>query len=456
MSRNIPLSTINGILLLLLSFSIIIISRCSGDTKKKAAALSTTADSSLLSPSMADGSTVVRADVADCVKNADGSFFCIGNVENSTSANDIFLVKLTSDGTVDTTWGSGGYKSYSTDKASAIARDAAGNIFIGGEDSKEAYIMKINSTSGALDTSFNTTGIYMFRDRVNPAAGTEESIKTIAIDTSSSTSSIFIAVDAYNYAYDIGYTTSTSKSDIVIRKLNTAGLMDATFATSGTWVYNGSLNLGDSVKDLKYDSASNALYISGSVRETISVNGGEDVFAVFKLTADTGVMFPGFATSTTGILMIDFYPLSNGYKSEAKGMLLYGSTLYVTGSAKNDAGDYDMVLVGLNAATGAYASSFASGTPVIKEGGYNHADAGKCVVYDGSTLYVGGYITNSISTNFKDRHVWLFNTGGTFLDQYTVTPDAVDDEVNSCTLSNSGKLIMGGYKDGTKASIWIP
>ncbi len=79
---------------------------------------------------------------------------------DSSSGTGIYLARVTSSGSVDTTFGSSGYVNAPLSGAPSglsLAFDSSGNILIAGSDGGDFSVVRLTS-SGSLDTSFNTTG----------------------------------------------------------------------------------------------------------------------------------------------------------------------------------------------------------------------------------------------------------------------------------------------------------
>ncbi len=79
---------------------------------------------------------------------------------DSSSGTGIYLARVTSSGSVDTTFGSSGYVNAPLSGAPSglsLAFDASGKILIAGSDSGDFSVVRLTS-SGSVDTSFGTSG----------------------------------------------------------------------------------------------------------------------------------------------------------------------------------------------------------------------------------------------------------------------------------------------------------
>ena len=100
------------------------------------------------------------------VTNDEGETFVAGSSRSPSTSFDFYVGKLLSDGTRDLSFGDGGYKIipvYSgEDRATAIALDASGSIYLGGygyNGSDYDFVVVRLQSNGSLDSSFGTNGI---------------------------------------------------------------------------------------------------------------------------------------------------------------------------------------------------------------------------------------------------------------------------------------------------------
>ena len=97
---------------------------------------------------------------------SDGKIVVAGVTTSPTTGNDFVCVRYNSDGTLDTTFGTGGIVTTdvqigSDDVARSLAIQSDGKIILGGYsddgNQKKAALVRYN-TDGTIDSSFGTTG----------------------------------------------------------------------------------------------------------------------------------------------------------------------------------------------------------------------------------------------------------------------------------------------------------
>ncbi len=168
-------------------------------------------------------------DSATCIAiNADGKF-AVGSFTYGAGSSSIFadfgIVKYNSNGSLDTSFSSDGKQvvvisSSSNDKPCAITFQSNGKILVGGEvfptsSSRNDYgIVRLN-TNGTLDTTFSSDGI--FTTPIGTSDDTPSAMKLL------SNGKIILA----------GTVSSGSYHDIGLIRVNTDGTIDTTFGTNG-------------------------------------------------------------------------------------------------------------------------------------------------------------------------------------------------------------------------------
>lgn len=156
------------------------------------------------------------------VRQKDGKFIAVGAYADGSGLNNFQLLvrRFNADGTVDTSFGSGGtaiaYNSYGIAKAVAIQTD--GKILVGGKggtdslNNTSAYVWRFN-TNGWYDTGFGTNG----RALVGSSSGGVGTVTAFKTSTSS------LVAESILVSY--GGT---------IKRLNSNGTTNTGFATGGT------------------------------------------------------------------------------------------------------------------------------------------------------------------------------------------------------------------------------
>ncbi len=211
----------------------------------------------------------------DVAVQSNGTIDVLGTANSTTpAATDFVVAQLTSNGVLDTTFGTGGFRliDFSTmtgslsaySSASALSIDPSGKIVAVGSTStptgfNDFAIARLN-TNGSLDTSFNTSGMQVVPFDLGGSSG-------ISYDTAGAVvvqpdSKIVVAGMAQPLM------SSTAGSQAAVARLNADGSLDTSFNGTGKLTYTYSLG-GNS------DDSANALALQGSqivIAGTSSVN----------------------------------------------------------------------------------------------------------------------------------------------------------------------------------------
>ena len=186
----------------------------------------------------------------DLAIDGSGKIVVVGASTGSTQL-DMAVWRYNSDGTIDTTFGTGGVFTSAgaaggttDDAAYGIAFDGAGRILVCGKSADSGNQAKMTvwrlNSNGTLDTTFGTTGYVVY--------GTTASGNDIAIDQTGK-----IIVGGYIFSL------LTSK-DMTVWKLNADGSFDSSFGTGGEFTHNGAAG-GSATED-----AANSVAIDSSGR----------------------------------------------------------------------------------------------------------------------------------------------------------------------------------------------
>lgn len=159
-------------------------------------------------------------------KTSDGGYITVG--QSASTNSDFYFVKITSTGALDTTFNPGGLVPGTiavgvagTQNGRAVIQTLDGGYIAVGNDTTatDIYVVKLTST-GVLDTTFNSGALLPLVPGTISfgGAGTQSS------------SSILQASDG---SYFVFGSTSTGANDILIAKLTSAGVLDTSFGTGG-------------------------------------------------------------------------------------------------------------------------------------------------------------------------------------------------------------------------------
>jgi uncharacterized delta-60 repeat protein len=362
-----------------------------------------------LDPSFGTGGNVsaVGAPFTGVALQADGRIVAVG-----TSNSDFFVARYNPNGTLDTTFDGDGIKTIDfggADHAAAVAIQADGKIVVVGSTSKNDNVAVARLTdTGALDTSFNGTGLLTI-----DLAGAGEAGNAVAIQADGK---IVVA--------------GTNGVDFAVMRVNSAdGSLDGAFGSGGKKI----IDVGGPA-----DSA-NAVAIQSDGKIVATGNNSSD-FAIVRLNSTDGSADATF--DTDGIETVNM-----GGVDIARGLVIQPNTkIVVVGSNGGD-----MAIARLNAANGSLDSSFdADGKQTVDISGADDARAVQ-LQPDGKILVVGDTGNNAsdtavirlttagaLDTTFNSTGKFSFDvTGPTFLDLGT-----------AAVLSPQGRLIVAGQGGG--------
>ncbi|MCX7759095.1 MAG: SBBP repeat-containing protein, partial [bacterium] len=188
-----------------------------------------------------------------------GKIYITGSSYNNRSYNDLIVVRLNSDGSLDKTFDSDGYLVMnsitgvnSTEEGNSIFVDGEGKIYVTGYASNgkdyDLVILKLNP-DGSLDKTFVSNGCLV----INNIAG--DNLDDVG-------TSIF--VDDKNKVYITGYSFNGKDNDLIVLKLNQDGSMDKSFDFDGVLILDNLANGqgADQGNSISMDSLGN-VYITG-------------------------------------------------------------------------------------------------------------------------------------------------------------------------------------------------
>ncbi len=256
----------------------------------------------------------------------------------------------------------------STDSiAHGIALDTAGKIYATGYakfgTTRRVVLVRLTS-AGVLDATFGTGGVVLTDD----SPGNNSRARGIKLD---STGKVVVAGDVV-----VGTITA-----FMVHRYTTAGVLDTTFNTTGkrTTQVDTSLVYGSSAQGLTIDASDN-IYMVGLTYDPVSTL---EQFALVKVS-NVGALVTAF--STDGIVTVQ--PSSVWGKSWAYGIVLDGTKVTVVGDSMYDGTNFQFAAARFNATTGAVDTTFNGGVGGNLTG---------TVVFDASTFTTKSSTAHNIS-----------------------------------------------------------
>ena len=330
--------------------------------------------------------------------------YVTGYSYNAASNQDMVIWKYKIDGSLDTTFGSGGIVVHNSaaggnyhDEGKAIVYDdATGHIYVTGSSwgnsptNLDMVIWKYDS-DGNLDSTFNSDGIVAHH---NAADGEYKDYGYgIVLDSSGN-----IYVTGSSNGSDAGETTYL---DMTIWKYSSTGILDNTFGNGGIVVHRNAAGgtVDDEGKSIVLDSDGN-IYVTGH-----SGNGHDNDMVIWKYSS-TGILDVTF--DDDGIVVHD--GAAGGDLFDYGYAIVLDSTenIYVTGTSRQASVNFDMVIWKYNS-TGSLDNTFDSDGIVVHNGaaGGNGYDYGNAVVLDSTdNIYVTGFSTNAAGN--WDMVIWKY------------------------------------------------
>ena len=344
---------------------------------------------------------------------SDGKIVVAGYAWNGSNY-DIAVVRYNSDGTLDTTFGTGGKVTTGwghNEYAYSVAIQADGKIVVAGTrvtagGSSDFALVRYNN-DGSLDTSFDTDGILVTDMGGNDVARS-------------------VTIDADGKIVVAGYRYTGSQYDIAVARYNSNGTLDSSFDGDGkvttSWGNNEFAYSVAIQDDGKIVVAGTRAYYSGGT----SYN-----FALVRYNSN-GSLDTSF--DGDGILVTDVLP--GGIDVARSVAIQADGKIVVAGYAGND-----LALVRYNT-NGTLDTSFSGDGKLIADisGGEDKAYSvaiqsdGKIVVagYAGDDLALARYNTNgSLDTTFDGDGILVTDLGGT-------------DVANCVAIQSDGRIVVAG------------
>ncbi|MCB0377704.1 MAG: hypothetical protein KDD33_04365 [Bdellovibrionales bacterium] len=330
------------------------------------------------------------------VVDSSDNIFVTGYSTNGSSNFDMAIWKVTSSGSLDTSFNGTGYFTHDSaaggnnhDQGAGIILDGSGDIFVAGYSdqsvlNRDMALWKVTST-GSLDASFNGSG---FVTDDNSNGGTHEQGNNLTIDGSGN----IVVVGRADSA--------AASSDMAIWRYDNTGSLDTTFNGIGYFFHNSAAggNSFDSATDLVLDVTGN-LYVTGSSRNAANNND----MVIWKVT-DSGALDTSF--DGDGYFVFDYsaHAISGNSSDTGEAITFDGSgRILVTGG-----GNGDMFLWRLDT-DGNLDTDFSD------DGYFNHdsaaggfdSDIGESIVIDHEgRINIGGFSRNASGNN--DAVGWRF------------------------------------------------
>lgn len=380
-----------------------------------------------------------------------GRLVVVGYSEASAQGENMAVWRYSADGILDTSFGTNGVFTHHNaaagagdDRGNAVAIDSQGRIVVAGQSQNgtpnwDLAVWRLSS-SGSLDTTFGTNGVFTHH---NAAAGASHDRGLgVAIDSSGR---IVVSGESYR---------SATNADLAVWRLTTAGALDTTFDSDGFLTQNSAAsgNGNDSASGIAIDSTGR-IWAAGSsfnsanttslavwlVNSTGGVHGlyteGSASVAAKRgqalaIDSENRIVVAGYTTGSGGNIDMAVWRLTSGvaldtsfatsgiYTDSRTGVDVASAVvvdqldnIYVAGSLTG--GTQDMAVWKLNK-NGALDTAFGSSGIVSHDSaaGGGDVDGARAIILDSlANLAIAGFSTRS--SNNLDLALWKITSKGT-------------------------------------------
>jgi uncharacterized delta-60 repeat protein len=356
------------------------------------------------------------------------------NGRNGNQDQDFALARYNTDGSLDSSFGTGGLVSTdfgtTTDEGRGLALQPDGKIVLAGITQKTQTVDDIAvaryNTDGMLDPSFAEGGKLQFTD-----TGYNDEINALAIQPDGK----LLVAGSKSQLRDDGSCCSTSDQDFFVGRLNGDGSWDAQFGPDGRVRINFGSGSRSFVNSIALDT-SGKIVLAGMTQA--SVNDYSN-FALARLNSD-GTLDSSFNSSGTEI--VDLGGPDSADTGLAVDVQTDGKIVEVGQSGSQFA------LVRLNGDGTRDAAFGTSGIVVSNFGAYG--SAANSVAQQGSNLVVGGY---GVTPN-SDFVVARYNDDGSLDSTFGASGVAHaalssgNNYAQSLGIQTDGNIVLAGYASG--------
>jgi uncharacterized delta-60 repeat protein len=365
----------------------------------------------------------------------DGKIVILGYSHNGTN-EDVLLARYNTDGSLDTSFGTGGFVLYDrggNDRGLGLALQADGKIvavgytYVGGQ--RDVLVLRYHP-NGTLDSTFGTGGS-----------------ATYSSSGSATDIGFGVAIQSDGGIVVVGETSNGTKQDALVLRYTTGGSLDHGFGSGGVFVYGGSGRNTDRGFAAAIQPDRKIVLVGASV-----VNNKDDVL-VLRLNPN------GTLDGTFGSAGVVTYSGAGDHYDYGNGVALQGDGRIVVLGVTSIGTAFDILLLRYNS-NGTLDTTFGTGGVVIYGDSGDRNDYGYAlVIQKDDKIVFTGYTQGSSD----DLLVVRFNPTGaldtTFGTAGTVIwngPAGGTDYGQGIALQSDGKLIITGFShNGTNEDMLV-
>ena len=340
---------------------------------------------------------------------------------------DIAIVRLNSDGTIDSTFADNGIYHYinpvATDLAYHIQVLEDGKILGAGAHGTSAanpdlLLIKLNA-DGSPDPSFGTNGI-----SIQPVDASEDYIRSFVVNEEGQ-------IIAGGYSYPPGFYAARN----FVARFNSNGSLDSTFAENGIFIWNDNQTFNH-IHDVAFAEDGGILACGRSAPF------GADRISLYKILEDGSALDSTFATN--GEMLAPFEGTANGMIVHSNGnILITGNSSAINGT--------NLVVLAFDQGGVPIADFGIDGVSYFSAEDYNYANSiieqvdGKIMVAgnSGGSIFTGGPPGALLSVRFEENGVIDPSWGET---GYVLTPipGTIGATANDIVIQPDGKVVLAG------------
>lgn len=344
---------------------------------------------------------------------SNGQIIGVGTVDIN-GVNNIVVARYNTDGSVDTTFGTNGYEitlSGDSSTGAAVAIQSDGKIVVAGSSQSSGANLALvarYTTSGVLDTTFNTSGI------VTTSIGTGATANSVVIQ---SDDKIVVA----------GGANFSGINQFMVARYTSSGSLDTAFDGGGS-------QPGVITTPINNQAVANAVALQsdGSIIASGLTEGTNTQFVSARYTT-TGILDTSYGTSGISALSIGSFAISTSNAIQSD-----DSILLVGNSGSNN------FAVARFTSTGAADSTFGTGGIVTTMLGQESQASDILVQPDGKIIAVGN----------SDGEVTLvrYNTDGTLDTGFgasgvVTTQVGASSSAQGVSIQSDNNIVIGGVSD---------
>lgn len=337
----------------------------------------------------------------------------------TTNGKDFAVARLTSTGSLDTSFGSGGETtiafggggSSDYDEGAGVAIDSSGNIVVAGTANGNATgswsgylsrfaVARLNA-AGNLDQNFGSGG----ETTISPFSAAQQDFDTASGVTLDSTGNIVVAGTTFGESFNQSYTFYPDQ--FAVARLSSSGSLDPSFGNGGKTTISYPGSYAASAAGLAID-ASNRVIVAGTTASTNSNGSAFNSMAVTRLDGSGNL---DTSWNGTGLATANFSGPSN---DSASNMTLTqpDGKIVVVGTSSTATGDVRLAVERYNP-DGTLDSTFGNGGTALFGYGSGLFVSPDAVSIDGSgRLLIAGKRESLPLFNYGDSAVLRLNTDG--------------------------------------------